>query len=260
MPELEEPDELEPRPFNAIVEADRFEHFLDTLSTVAREAKVHCTEDGFEARVVDSANVAMVWADLDAEGFESYHGDETTLGVDLERMFEVLDFAGAGDLVHLELDPETRMLDVQINNVGFEIALIDPDAMKAEPDLPDVDLPSSVTIPGSELQKGIDAAEIQSDHLTISVDDAEQEMHITAKGDTDTSDVDYGEEEIIECQVSGPAESMFSVDYAVDLVSPIPDDAEVTIELGTEFPTIWEWVGEEGALDVTMMLAPRIQS
>lgn len=255
---VEKPDELEDQPFNAIVEASRFKHFLECLNAVADEAKVHCTEDGFEAHVVDPGNIAMVWADLNKTGFESYHGDGTTLGVNLERMFEVLGFANAGDLVHLELNVETRMLDVQINNVGFEIALIDPDAMRAEPDLTELDLPASVTIPGEELQKGIDAAEMVSDCLTIGVDDGAEEMHILAEGDTDTSDVSF-DEEIIECQVNGAAESMFSVDYCEALASPIPAASEVEMHVGEEFPTQWFWEGEEGTLDVHMMVAPRIQ-
>ncbi|TKX77190.1 DNA polymerase sliding clamp, partial [Halorubrum sp. SD626R] len=59
---------------------------------------------------------------------------------------------------------------------------------------------------------------------------------------------------------AGPADSLFSLDYLKDMNKAIPSDAEVTVELGEEFPVKLHYGFAEGLGNVTFMLAPRIQS
>jgi proliferating cell nuclear antigen len=51
---------------------------------------------------------------------------------------------------------------------------------------------------------------------------------------------------------------MFSLDYLDDMTGPMAGD--VTVRLGDEFPAKMHWEYAEGHGEVTMMLAPRIQS
>ena len=51
-----------------------------------------------------------------------------------------------------------------------------------------------------------------------------------------------------------------SLDYLKDMDKAIPSDAEVTTELGEEFPVKMHFGYAEGDGHVTFMLAPRIQS
>ena len=60
--------------------------------------------------------------------------------------------------------------------------------------------------------------------------------------------------------VAGPAASLFSLDYLQDMDRAIPKDAEVTLELGEEFPMKLHFDIAEGKGAATYMLAPRIQS
>ena len=59
---------------------------------------------------------------------------------------------------------------------------------------------------------------------------------------------------------AGAADSLFSLDYLKDMNKAIPSDAEVTIELGEEFPVKLHYQIAEGMGNITYMLAPRIQS
>jgi len=66
-------------------------------------------------------------------------------------------------------------------------------------------------------------------------------------------------DDLIDLEV-GEARSLFSLDYLSDMNNAIPKAAEVTTELGEEFPVKLHFDIAEGQGNVTYMLAPRIQS
>jgi proliferating cell nuclear antigen len=201
----------------------------------------------------------MVDLSLDAEAFESYEADGGVIGVNLSRLEDIAGMGNAGDLVHLELDEETRKLHIRIDGLSYTLALIDPDSIRQEPDIPDLDLPAEIVLEGTHLDRGIKAADMVSDHIALRVDEEEDTFHIQAEGDTDDVDLKLTREDLIDLE-AGPAESLFSLDYLKDMNKAIPSDAEVTMELGEEFPVKLHFEFAEGLGQVTYMLAPRIQS
>jgi len=245
--------------FKAIVSASTLRDALDSVSVLVDECKVRLNEDGLSIRAVDPANVGMVDLSLDSAAFESYEADGGVIGVNLARLEDIAGMGNAGDLVHLELDEETRKLHIRIDGLSYTLALIDPDSIRQEPDIPDLDLPARIVVEGNQLDRGITAADMVSDHINLRVDEAEETFHIEAEGDTDDVDFELGTDVLIDL-VAGPADSLFSLDYLKDMNRAIPGDAEVTIELGEEFPVKLHYEFSEGKGNVTFMLAPRIQS
>jgi proliferating cell nuclear antigen len=232
---------------------------LDSVSVLVEECKIRLNEDGLAIQAVDPANVGMVDLSLDSEAFESYEADGGVIGVNLSRLEDIAGMGNAGDLVHLELDEETRKLHIRIDGLSYTLALIDPDSIRQEPDIPDLDLPAEIVLEGTHLDRGIKAADMVSDHIALRVDEEEDTFHIQAEGDTDDVDLKLTREDLIDLEV-GPAESLFSLDYLKDMNKAIPSDAEVTMELGEEFPVKLHFEFAEGLGQVTYMLAPRIQS
>jgi proliferating cell nuclear antigen len=98
-----------------------------------------------------------------------------------------------------------------------------------------------------------------SDHIRLRVAEADEAFLIEAEGDTDDVDLELTREDLI-ALTAGPADSLFSLDYLKDMNKAIPGDAEVTVELGEEFPVKLHYGFGEGLGQVTFMLAPRIQS
>ena len=245
--------------FKAIVSASTLRDALDSVSVLVDECKVRLNEDGLSIRAVDPANVGMVDLSLDAAAFESYEADGGVIGVNLARLEDIAGMGNAGDLVHLELDEETRKLHIRIDGLSYTLALIDPDSIRQEPDIPDLDLPARIVVEGNQLDRGITAADMVSDHINLRVDEAVETFHIEAEGDTDDVDFEMGPEDLIHLE-AGPADSLFSLDYLKDMNKAIPGDAEVTVELGEEFPVKLHYEFAEGLGQVTFMLAPRIQS
>ena len=245
--------------FKAIVDAETLGDTLDSVGVLVEECKVHLEEDGLSIRAVDPANVGMVDLELDAAAFESYEADGGLIGVDLSRLKDIAKMADRGQLVELELDEETRKLHIQMEGLEYTLALIDPDSIRQEPDIPDLDLASEIVIEGSDIDRSVTAADMVSDHIALGVDEADEIFYVDAEGDTDDVHFELSREDLIDLQ-PGAAHSLFSLDYLGDLNKAIPADAAVTVELGEEFPVKLHFEIAEGAGRVMYMLAPRIQS
>ncbi|WP_299262847.1 DNA polymerase sliding clamp [Halorientalis sp.] len=245
--------------FNAIVSADTLGATLDSVSVLVDECKIHLTDEGIEIRAVDPANVGMVDLRLDATTFESYETDGGIIGVNLSRLEEFAGMADSGQLVRLELDEETRKLHVQIDGLEGTLALIDPDSIRQEPDLPDLDLPARIVLEGRDIDRAVTAADMVSDHIALGVETDDEVFYVDAEGDTDDVHFELGRDDLIDL-VSGDAHSLFSLDYLKDMDKAIPKNAEIEMELGEEFPVKMHFDIAEGDGNVTYMLAPRIQS
>ena len=245
--------------FNAIVSAGTLRDALDSVSVLVDECKIRLEEDELAIKAVDPANVGMVDLSLDAEAFESYEADGGVIGVNLSRLEDIAGMADAGQLVQLELDEETRKLHVRIDGLEGTLALIDPESIRKEPDIPDLDLPATIVVEGRDIDRAVKAADMVSDHIALGVDPDEEVFYVDAEGDTDDVHLELTREDLIDL-VAGEARSLFSLDYLKDMNKAIPKDAEVEIELGQEFPVKLHFDIAEAKGQVTYMLAPRIQS
>ncbi len=245
--------------FKAIVSADTLGAALDSVSVLVDECKIRLEDEGLAIRAVDPANVGMVDMELSANAFESYETDGGVIGVNLDRLEDIVGMADSGQLVHLELDEETRKLHISLDGLEYTLALIDPDSIRQEPDLPDLDLSAEIVIEGKDIARAVTAADMVSDHIALGVDPDAEEFYVDAEGDTDDVHLELGREDLIDL-TAGEARSLFSLDYLKDMNKAVPKDAEVTTELGEEFPVKLHFGFAEGDGHVTFMLAPRIQS
>ncbi|MFB6211101.1 MAG: DNA polymerase sliding clamp [Halobacteriales archaeon] len=245
--------------FKAIISAETLREALDSVSVLVDECKIHLEEDGLEIRAVDPANVGMVDLELSADAFESYEADGGLIGVNLSRLDDIASMADSGQLVQLDLDEETGKLHIQIDGLEYTLALIDPDSIRQEPDLPDLDLPAKIVLEGRDIDRAVKAADMVSDHIALGVDEDDEIFYVDAEGDTDDVHFELNEEDLIDLTV-GAAHSLFSLDYLKDMNRAIPNDGEITVFLGEEFPVQILFNIAEGEGHVTFMLAPRIQS
>jgi proliferating cell nuclear antigen len=159
----------------------------------------------------------------------------------------------------MELDEETRKLHISLDGLEYTLALIDPDSIRQEPDIPDLDLPARIVVEGRDINRAVTAADMVSDHIALGVREEETLFYVEAEGDTDDVHLELDEEDLIDLR-TGPARSLFSLDYLKDMNRAVPTNGEVTVDLGEEFPTKMHFEVAEGEGSVTYMLAPRIQS
>jgi len=248
-----------PQAFSAIIEADPLDQTIATLSVLVDESRIHLNELGLRLAAVDPANVAMDETNVTETAFESYQADGGVLGVDLTKLADVVSMADNDDLIQMSLDPETRKLLIEFSDLEYTLALIDPDSIRQEPDIPDLDLSARVVLEGRDIDRAVRAADMVSDHVELIVDTDDEVFRVHAEGDTDDVDLELGRDDLIDLE-AGAADSLFSLDYLKDLNKAIPKDAEVEILLGEDFPAKFKYEYADGAATVTQMLAPRIQS
>ncbi|WP_224332951.1 DNA polymerase sliding clamp [Haloprofundus halobius] len=245
--------------FEAVVSADTLSETLAPVGTLVDECRIHLDEDGLRISAMDPATVGVVELDLDASAFESYEADGGVVGVDVDRLNDVVGMADAGQLVHLELDEGTRQLRIRIGGLEYTLALVDPDAIRQEPDLDTLDLPATAVVEGRQFGRAITAAEMVSNHVAIGIDESGENLYVDAEGDVDTVRYELTSEDLVDLEVA-PAHSLFSLDYLADMNRVVPSDAAVTLELGEEFPMRLSYEFADGSGAVLYFLAPRIQS
>ena len=244
--------------FSAIVPVQSLEDALDPVATLVDECKIRLHDDELSIRAVDPANVAMCDVSLPERAFESYEADGGVIGVNLDRLQDVLSMGSSGDLAKLELNEETRKLHIEIDELSYTLALIDPDSIRKEPDIPDLDLPADVAFEGSELSRAVTAADLVGDHVSLAADPDEQTFVVSAQGDTDDVEVVLGNDELATADVAESAESLFSLDYLKDMARPIGSDVIVSFKLGSEMPVKFRYTNGEASVE--HLLAPRIES
>jgi proliferating cell nuclear antigen len=248
-----------PSQFQAAIMGGDIKEFVGTLRAIVDEAKFNVGPDGIQVRAVDPANVAMDDGVLSVGAFESYDASEGVLGLNLERLEEVLKLAKKDDLVELSFDTNTFKLAIHIDGVEFTMACIDPDSIRSEPEIPDMDLPASFTVDESQIRRGVKAADMVSDHIQIRCDETEQAVFIEAQGDTDDVCLELTEEEYSEL-TAVDAEALFSLDYVKDISRKFPKNAAISITFGTDFPMMIEYEFADGECEILSMIAPRIRS
>lgn len=255
-------------PFEIITTVGLLKPFIEEALTLVDEAKIFVEENSLQIREADAANVGMVDVSLDTSIFDSYNGQshqDLVLGIDLEQFRDVLSQGDHDDTIHLVLDPKTRKLTASFNDsLEFTIALLDPDTIRESPDLPDMDLDGRAELKGRQLNRAIRAADMVSDYLKIGFPDAGGEFYFDAEGDTDDMHLNLSDDDDEVEEVSGGNEEMYSIyslDYLKDLKANMGPKDDITMLLGDEFPVKFHVdKPDNDALDVTYMLAPRIET
>jgi proliferating cell nuclear antigen len=248
-----------PARFQAAIQGGTIKTVLTTLRAIVDEARIHIDENGISMRAVDPANVAMDDLDLTAAAFESYDATPGVIGVDLDRFADAVGMANADDLVQLSLDQQTRKLLIHVDGLEFTMACIDPGSIRAEPEIPDLDLSAEITLSRDALDRGGKAADMVSDHIKFTMDETPEQFCIEAEGNTDDVELEIDSEDL-EDVTAADAEALFSLDYLKDIVRTIPKGTAVTMRFGTDLPVIMAYDLADGDGQVRRMLAPRIRT
>ena len=77
---------------------------VDVLSVLTSEAKLVWGEKGLSVSVVDGSHVALLSATIADECFETYEVEPVEIGLDLQKMRDLLTLAGPSDLVEMDYD------------------------------------------------------------------------------------------------------------------------------------------------------------
>lgn len=243
--------------FHAKIKSETLKGVVDVVSTLVDEAKFNIFSDGIELKAVDPAHVAMVDMKVENSAFEEFSADETELGIDLDKIKEVLRLSRAGDIIEMEQDEAKNRLVLRVGNITRRMNLVDTAGM-SDPKVPNLSLPAKLSVTSDELQKGIRAAESVSDHIALNATPDGFEMY--SEGDTDSVSLKLPKDLLISLEVTEKVKSLFPLDYFSNMVRSIPAGSVVTINLGSDFPVKLEFQIADKRGNVNYLLAPRIES
>jgi len=243
--------------FKAAINAELLKDAIASLAVIVDEVRFRIKPEGISVKAVDPANVAMVTFELGSTAFDEYSADECEIGIDLNKITDLMGITDKGDTVRMELEEENHKLLIDVGGLSYTLSLLDPSTIRAEPRIPQLELPAKVVMNGTDLRRAVKAAEKISDHMLMGV--SGDTFYMEAKGDTDQVRLEMGRDQLIDLK-TGEASSLFSLDYLTDIVKPTNKVNEVSLSLGRDFPVIIDFEIANGAGRISYLLAPRIES
>lgn len=243
--------------FKAEIRSDTLKGLVNVISTLVDEVRFTIDSEGMSLKAVDPAHVAMIELAVGAKAFESYTASETVIGLDLDKVKDVLKLSGPGDIISMEQDEDHGRLIFRVGNITRRMNLVDTSSMN-DPKVPQLELSANIEVPAAELQRGIKASENISDHIALAADS--DSFELSCEGDTDSVKLRLEKSQLTSLSVGDRVCSLFPLDYFSILIKAIPSDTVVKIELDSDYPVKLVFSLAGGNSTVKYLLAPRIES
>jgi proliferating cell nuclear antigen len=242
---------------NVTARQDLISKIIDTLGVVVEDARFDFGEDGLEIRVVDPSHVAMIRMKIDSAAFDTWELDETSLGLELRKIKELVSLGGPTDLIEMAYGDETGVLTVNLGKIDRNIRPLDNSTM-TPPTLPELKLPCKVTISGADFTQALKAARQVGDLVNFSIDENTFTVHV--QGSTDSVTVAFNKDELQHMECEKPARSQYSLTYLVPLSKIFGNLESVNIGFGENYPLSMSFNFHDGAAEVQYFLAPRVEN
>ncbi len=242
--------------FKAKIKMEVLRELVEVISTLVSEVKLSISKDGIGVKAVDPSHVAMLVLDLNKSAFEEFAGEPTEIGVDIEKLKEVLRLSKPGDILDLQFDGGKNRLVIKVGNVTRHMSIVDPAGI-TDPKVPNVSPPGVATVKMDELRQGIRGSESISDHVTLTLEPEAFTMH--SEGETDRVDMRLGKESLPLLESKESVKSMYPLDFFSSMVKSITSSDQVTLHVGNEYPLKIEFDVAGGKGKGRFLLAPRVE-
>ena len=242
--------------FKARIRMEVLREMVEIISTLVSEVKLGISKDGIEVKAVDPSHVAMLVLKFNKTAFEEFTGEPTDIGVDVEKMKEVLRLCKPGDILDLQYDGGKNRLVLHVGKVTRHMSIVDPAGI-TDPKVPNVSPPGVAVVRTEELRQGIRGSESISDHVTITLEPDSFTMH--SEGETDRVDLKLPKDSLKRLEAKELVKSMYPLDFFSNMVKSITSSEEVTLHVGNEYPLKIEFQVSGGKGEGRFLLAPRVE-
>lgn len=243
--------------FKARLKGDVLKEVIKVVSTLVDEVKLNISASGISLKAVDPAHVAMVDLELGKGAFEELEASDCELGLDIDKVKEVLSLAKAGDIIDIDHDEEHNKLVLKIENITRHMSLVDTMGM-SDPKMPQLNLPAKIKLAAAELNQGIKASESISNHIALVANS--EGFELSSQGDTDSVSLKLRKDLLLHLETSEPVRSLFSLDYFSNMIRSVPATGVVNLSIGQDYPARMDFEIADGNGTVTYLLAPRIEN
>ena len=172
---------------------------VETLGVVVEDARFEFKENQMQATVVDASHVA---GKVDAAAFDTWEIEETDLALELRKVKELISLGGADDMIEMAYTKDSGVLTLNLGKIDRNIRPLDPSTVNS-PNLPNIDIPSTIEINGASLAQALRAAKQVGDLVNFSIDANSFTVHV--QGQTDSVTVNFSKDELESLSCSKPA-------------------------------------------------------
>lgn len=247
---------------------DIFKRWVKIPHFLVDECKMQFSQDGVSVTTRDPANVAMLDTTIHAHAFESYKMNDVKIGIPLRDFVQAIRRARVGSEDKLELTVSdndirstiTREYDGTRMSFNDICRTMDPDSIRGEPDVPNLDLDHEVEMSAKAFSEGIDhLSEFKKTYAHVHGVNG----RFALTSGTDRSEVVF-ENVSTDCENRGG--SLMSMDYLTDFIGMVKKSKAETVRIrfDDEFPVKVHFnrLNDDGEeiYSMTYMQAPRIQS
>lgn len=243
--------------FKVVIIQKDLKDMLDIMSGTMSEANIAVSPEGLRISDIDAASVLLTKIIIPAEAFDLYEAENGNLGVDIEKLKDMISGSGPTELVCIEI--EDKMM-IKVGNLEWSLSLIDPSSMRKPPKIPDLDLPAMVSMSGDEFRKMIVAADKVADHIRIGMED--ETFFMKANGDVEKVAMSLRPDELLDIKY-GCANSLFMLSYMKEISKGVKKATAVRLEFGQDYPLRVSTILKHGISSethISYLLAPRIET
>jgi proliferating cell nuclear antigen len=251
----------------------QFKELVKSVSSLTPECRMDIWTGGIEIRAVNTANVSMVQVKYDKPYFESYKCTGLhEIGIDLSVWVKFLKNVKKGNLVALEItqhhkeQTETQKKENKPGEIFYRYNLscngsvltdhfMDIETIRKKPNVPTIELTTTIDLYASELIDAIKAARDVSDKVEF-LYDGNGALILTAMGDHSVF------KKSLQFKAWGgvKARSLYSIEYLYDIVRSFQNKKEIiTIDLKDDHPLRIR-MNESIDREIVFLLAPRIEA
>lgn len=230
---------------------------------VKDEVSFQLSSDGMSMNAMDPANVSMVVFRLLRPAFDEYkvEGEGQTMGVDLEKFYQVLKQANPGDSVTLSSDGKKMKIAFSgpAGRRTFHLSLVE---MQTEgKKVPTLTFDASIVLPTGVFSQGVSDAAVLGDSIVFSTDGESFTMSASgdSKGDAVESRLAKGDESLKDMKVSAPSRARYAIDYLKKMIKGAKLADTVRLQFKSDFPMQLDYTKLD-TLQLQYILAPRIEN
>lgn len=244
--------------FKAITsEVSLLKDSIDTISELIGEGVFKLKKDGISLLAADRAMVGVVNFELKKESFEKYKCDkETSIGVNIENLLQILKRAKSNDKVTLELEENKLKIKIEGESTRkFSIPLLDISVGEI-PEVEQLDFQTEMKLKTSVLEEGIEDADIISDSMILETKG--KKFIMKTEGDSSKVEVEVDKKGGIK-EISGEdVKSRYALDYLKKMMGGGKLSDIVSLKFGKDFP-IKLIFQKPDKVSMSFVLAPRVE-
>lgn len=242
--------------FAGTIRNEDLKTILNAVTVLIEEARILLNDGEVLIRGTDSAGVSRVQVKMSEDAFDDPEIEQASMCLDFTELTDMVNTADADADVHIKAYDHDLKIDVL--DLNFSLALINPDVLDSDQTIPDLELPAEVVVSSSSFKRGIKAGDLVADHIEFGISETDPAFYMRARGDSNEVVMEKKEEDLGALTLDSVS-STYSLDYLTEIREAIPTDTNIGINLGDDHPARITFNLMDGDATVTYFLAPRLE-